>query len=86
MGGKKKKSIFSPESKCCFVSNDICGSQNDEDKNDQNYNTNYDHHFDVLPPVFPGNTGRSSLERISLKDRNCPSSIKIDTLHSLQWW
>lgn len=59
--------------------NDTCGSQNDEDKDDHHNDTNYDHHFDVLPPVFPGNACGCSLERIRLKDRNDPSPIKIRT-------
>lgn len=71
--------------KCCFVSNGTCGSQNDEDKDDHHNNANYDHHFDVLPPVFPGDTRGCSLERIRLKDRNGSSSIKTDTNLCLQF-
>lgn len=59
--------------------NNTRGSQNDEDKDDHHNDTNYDHHFDVLPPVFPGDARGCSLERIRLKDRNDPSPIKIQT-------
>ena len=74
---KKKKASCIPPAWSCAVPeilkerrwdlNSICGKEDDEDDDDQHYHTDYDHHFNVFPPVFPGNPRGCSLERVSLK-------------------
>lgn len=51
---------------------DICGKEDDEDKDNQHNDTNYDQHFNVFPPVFPGNACGCSLKRVSLEKKKSP--------------
>lgn len=77
---KKKKASCIPPVWSCSVPeilkqrrrdlNSFCGEEDDEDEDDQHDHTDYDHHFNVFPPVFPGNPRGCSLEWVSLKRDN----------------
>lgn len=69
-------SSLSVPSRCRWDLYHLCGSEDDEDEDDQHDHPDYNHHFDVFPPVFPGNPCgrplewvRGCLQVISLADK-----------------
>lgn len=42
----------------------VCSKEDDEDDDDQHDHPDYYHHFNVFPPVFPGDPRGRSLERV----------------------
>lgn len=54
----------------------FCGKEDDEDHDDQHNHTDYNHQFNVFPPVFPGDPCGCSLERVSLKRNGQETPMK----------
>lgn len=50
------------------------GSEDDEYQNNQHHHTDDDHHFNILPPVFSGNSCRCSLKGVRLRSESTDQS------------